>query len=394
MVARVNTVAFQGVDVRPVDVQVQISSGLPAFTIVGLPDKAVAESKERVRAALHALGMSLPPKRLTVNLAPADVAKEGSHYDLPIALGLLAAMGVIPKEELEQSVVLGELGLDSSIRAVAGILPAAVHAGTNDNRLICPQSCGGEAAWAGDIDILAPRDLLQLINHIKGSQVMGRPEAKISDSSPVTGPDLADVKGQEMAKRALEITAAGGHNLLMIGPPGSGKSMLASCLPGILPPLTPREALEVSMVHSLAGSLPDGGLITKRPFRDPHHSASLPALIGGGHKVKPGEVSLAHNGVLFLDELPELWNVLKGEMSFVGPRPVTRVEMKKYGFYRTAYLSMRPGITGLWQVSGRNDVSYDERVRMDVQYLSDASLANDLKLILGTGMAVLGSTGR
>lgn len=305
MVARVNTVAFQGVDVQPVDVQVQIANGLPAFTIVGLPDKAVAESKERVRSALHALGLSLPPKRLTVNLAPADVAKEGSHYDLPIALGLLAAMGVIPKEELDGYLVLGELSLDASIRAVAGILPAAVHANANDNSLICPQECGGEAAWAGDVDILAPRDLLQLIDHIKGTQVLGRPEANLNAAAIINGPDLADVKGQETAKRALEIAAAGGHNLLMVGPPGSGKSMLASCLPGILPPLSPREALEVSMVHSLAGTLPDGGLLKRRPFRDPHHSASQPALVGGGHRVKPGEISLAHNGVLFLDELPE-----------------------------------------------------------------------------------------
>ena len=305
MVARVNTVAFQGIDVQPVDVQVQISNGLPAFTIVGLPDKAVAESKERVRAALHALGIALPPKRLTVNMAPADLAKEGSHFDLPIALGLLAAMDVIPKEELAEFVVLGELSLDASIRAVTGILPAAMHASANDNRLICPDACGGEAAWAGDVDILAPRDLLQLINHIKGTQVMGRPEARLQGEEMRTLPDLADVKGQESAKRALEIAAAGGHNLLMIGPPGSGKSMLASCLPGILPPLSPREALEVSMIHSLAGALPDGGLLQQRPFRDPHHSASLPALIGGGQRVKPGEISLAHNGVLFLDELPE-----------------------------------------------------------------------------------------
>lgn len=307
MVARVNTVAFQGINVQPVDVQVQISNGLPAFTIVGLPDKAVAESKERVRSALHALGLSLPAKRLTVNLAPADVAKEGSHYDLPIALGLLAAMDVIPKDELERSIVLGELALDASIRAVAGILPAAIHANANDNRLVCPQSCGGEAAWAGDIDILAPRDLLQLINHFKGTQVMGRPEARLAPlhKAVKSGPDLADVKGQETAKRALEITAAGGHNLLMIGPPGSGKSMLASCLPSILPPLSPREALDVSMIHSLSGTLPEGGLLQERPFRDPHHSASLPAIIGGGHRVKPGEISLAHNGVLFLDELPE-----------------------------------------------------------------------------------------
>lgn len=306
MVATINTIAFQGVDVRPVDVQVQISSGLPAFNIVGLPDKAVAESKERVRAALHALGIALPPKRLTVNLAPADVNKEGSHYDLPIALGLLAAMDVLPKEEMTQYVVLGELALDAGIRAVAGVLPAAIHAAKNDHSLICPDSCGGEAAWAGeDLPIIAPKNLLQLINHIKGTQMLGRPEGKVIDDIVMRRADLADVKGQETAKRALEIAAAGGHNMLMVGPPGSGKSMLASCLPSILPPLTPREALEVSMIHSLSGTLGEGGLMKTRPYRDPHHSASLPALIGGGHKVKPGEISLAHQGILFLDELPE-----------------------------------------------------------------------------------------
>jgi len=305
MVARINTVAFHGVDVQPIDVQVQISAGMPAFTIVGLPDKAVAESKERVRAALHALGIALPPKRLTVNLAPADVAKEGSHFDLPIALGLLAAMGVIPAEELRDTIVLGELALDAGIRAVAGVLPAALHAAGNDNRLICPQACGGEAAWVNNVDIIAPADVLQLINHIKGTQILARPSPQVQQGAHKHATDLADVRGQETAKRALEIAAAGGHNLLMLGPPGSGKSMLASCLPGILPPLSAQEALEVSMIHSLAGSLPDGGLVRQRPFRDPHHSASQPALIGGGTKAKPGEISLAHHGVLFLDELPE-----------------------------------------------------------------------------------------
>lgn len=305
MVAKISTVAFQGIDVRPIDVEVQIANGLPSFAIVGLPDKAVAESKERVRAAMHALGLSLPPKRLTVNLAPADLSKEGSHFDLPIALGLMAAMDVLSKEELSNYVVLGELGLDASIRSVTGVLPAAIHASGQDMDLICPHDCGPEAAWAGELQILAAQNLLQILNHFKGTQLLQQPKADLSAKIDHIGPDIADVKGQENAKRALEIAAAGGHNLLMIGPPGSGKSMLSSCLPSILPPLDPAEALEVSMIHSLAGTLPKGGLIKTRPYRDPHHSASLPALVGGGHKVKPGEISLAHRGVLFLDELPE-----------------------------------------------------------------------------------------
>ncbi len=304
MVARVNTVAFQGIDVIDVDVQVQISAGLPAFSVVGLADKAVAESRERVRGALNALGLALPPKRITVNLAPADLAKEGSHFDLPIALGLLTAMEVLPAEEMMNFIAMGELALDGRITAVAGALPTAIHADAREMGLICPEAGGGEAAWVKGLEVLAPGALLNLINHFKGTQMLAQPQPRAEAEGP-GAPDFADIKGQESAKRALEIAAAGGHNLLMSGPPGAGKSMLAARVPGILPPLSPAEALEVSMIHSLAGTLADGRILRRRPFRDPHHSASLPALIGGGARAKPGEVSLAHLGVLFLDELPE-----------------------------------------------------------------------------------------
>jgi len=307
MLARVKTVAFQGTEVQNIDVQVAVTPGTMMVNIVGLPDKAVKESQERVRAALQAIGLGLPAKRITVNLSPADVLKEGSHFDLPIALGILAGMGILPPEEIADYVVLGELALDGGITRVAGVLPAAIHAAANNNSLICPGETGAEAAWAStELNILAPMNLLALINHFKGTQVLLPPSAKMPDGTfTKPGLDLADVRGQEIPRRVLEIAAAGGHNLLMLGPPGSGKSMLAARLSGILPPLSSREALDVSLIHSLAGSLPEGGLVTARPFRDPHHSASLPAMVGGGIRAKPGEISLAHHGVLFLDELPE-----------------------------------------------------------------------------------------
>lgn len=305
MVAHIHTAAFNGVEVLPVDVQVHLARGaIPGFFVVGLPNKAVSESKERVRAALAAIGMAIPPVRVTVNLAPADVVKEGSHYDLPIALAVLVALGKVDASAAAQWLVLGELGLDGTLAPVAGVLPAAIHALGRNLGIVCPAANGGEAAWAGPVNAIAPRDLLELINHLNDDATLTPPKPAPLAAAKA-GPDLRDVKGQETVKRALEVAAAGGHNLLMSGPPGSGKSMLAARLPGLLPPLTPAEALAVSMIHSVAGNLEGGQILRHPPFRDPHHSASVPALVGGGAGAKPGEVSLAHYGVLFLDELPE-----------------------------------------------------------------------------------------
>ena len=310
MVARVVTLAFEGVEAQRVDVEVQLVSGNVNFIVVGLGDKAVGESRERVRAAFAGLGLALPAKRLVVNLAPADLPKEGSHYDLPIALGLMAAIGAIPSDALEGYVALGELGLDGRLAPTAGVLPAAIAALSRDMGIICAEPSGPEAAWAGDdLEIIAPENLLALVNHLGGFQLCTRPVPR-RQSDPAGLPDLSEVRGQEVARRALEVAAAGGHNLLMVGPPGAGKSMLAARLPSILPPLNARELLDVSMIQSIAGELANGALSDRRPFRAPHHSASMAALVGGGLRVRPGEASLAHNGVLFLDELPEFQPVV------------------------------------------------------------------------------------
>jgi len=307
-VSHVSTVAFVGIEAREVDVQVHMAdaSGENAgrMSIVGLPDKAVAESRERVRAALHAIGLALPFKRITVNLSPADLPKEGSHYDVPIALGLLAAMSVLPSMEMAGCLAMGELSLDGAIVPVAGVLPAAIKALEVGRTFICPEAAGPEAAWADGLQIVAAPTLVALVNHLKGVQVLAQPRARMADETGSV-PDLRDVKGQEMAKRALEVAAAGGHNLLMIGPPGAGKSMLAARLPGLLPDLAPAEALEVSMIQSVAGLLRDGRLVTRPPFREPNAENCMAALVGGGPRGRPGEISLAHGGVLFLDELPE-----------------------------------------------------------------------------------------
>lgn len=304
MVAIAYSVAFEGIEARLVEVQCAVAAGLPGFSIVGLPDKAVSEAKERVRAAFGALAIALPNKRLTVNLSPADLPKEGSHFDLPIALAVLAALDIVPREELARCVALGELALDGRLVAVAGALPAAVAAADDDRALICPRACGAEAAWIEQVPVLAADTLRAVVDHLtdRAPIAPARPGQVVDGPQP---PCLSDVRGQERAKRALEIAAAGRHHLLMVGPPGAGKSMLSARLPGLMPPLTAREALETSMVHSVAGLLKNGQISRRAPFQSPHHTASSPAIVGGGLKAKPGEISLAHNGVLFLDELPE-----------------------------------------------------------------------------------------
>ncbi len=304
MVAHAYTVAFEGIRARPVEVQCALTPGLPGFSIVGLPDKAVSEAKERVRAALAALSIALPAQKVTINLSPADLPKVGSHFDLPIALALLAAIDILPKDEVAGAISLGELSLDGTLLPVIGALPAAIAAADDDRALICPRACGPEAAWVEAARVLAPATLSAVIQHFTGQSPLP-PADPGTIAAPGFAKDLRDVRGQARAKRALEIAAAGRHHMLMIGSPGSGKSMLAARLPSILPPLSPTEALETSMVQSLAGVLQEGGISRTRPFREPHHTASMAAIVGGGRNARPGEVSLAHNGVLFMDELPE-----------------------------------------------------------------------------------------
>ncbi|MEL6800311.1 MAG: YifB family Mg chelatase-like AAA ATPase [Pseudomonadota bacterium] len=305
MVARAYTVAFEGLEARLVEVQCAITPGLPAFSVVGLPNKAVSEARDRVRAALTTLSIALPAKRITINLSPADLPKDGSHFDLPIAVALLSALDILPSDRIEATVALGELSLDGSLIPVIGALPAAMAAAEGDRTLLCPKGCGAEAAWVGATEVIAPATLAAAIAHYAGRTVLPPAEPGGVTSTGSDGRDMRDVKGQERAKRALEIAAAGRHHVMMVGPPGSGKSMLAARMPGILPPLSATEALETSMVHSLSGLLDDGGISSVRPFREPHHTASMAAIVGGGKGAKPGEISLAHHGVLFLDEFPE-----------------------------------------------------------------------------------------
>ena len=304
MLAQTTTVAFQGLEARPVTVQCAVAPGMPHLSLVGLPDKAVSEAKERVRTALGELGIALPSKRLTISLSPADLPKEGAHFDLPIALALLAALEIVPARAVAEALSIGEMALDGTLVPVAGALPAAVTAKAMAAQLLCPDACGPEAAWVDADNVLPAPSLKALIDHMTGAAPL--PAARSARLPAAASPlCLSEVRGQARAKRALEIAAAGRHHLFLVGPPGAGKSMLAQRLPSILPPLSAAESLETSMIHSLAGTLPEGGVLQTRPFQEPHHTASVAAIAGGGKRAGPGQISLAHNGVLFMDEFPE-----------------------------------------------------------------------------------------
>ncbi|MGP4842870.1 YifB family Mg chelatase-like AAA ATPase [Marinobacter sp. 1Y8] len=305
MLAIVHTRARLGVSAPPVTVEVHLSNGLPSLSIVGLPETAVRESKDRVRSALMNAGFEFPTRRITINLAPADLPKEGGRFDLPIALGILAASGQIPAEPLATLECVGELALDGALRQVRGVLPAVMAARRAGRQLLIPEDNAEEASLAAGDDVLATGHLLKVVAHLCGNEKLAPLERCEDAPLPTDYPDLRDVRGQHVPKRALEIAAAGSHNLLLFGPPGTGKSMLASRMPGILPPLTDAAALEVASVRSVAGEAVDPGSWRRPPYRAPHHTASAVALVGGGSSPRPGEISLAHRGVLFMDELPE-----------------------------------------------------------------------------------------
>ena len=309
MLAKIESYGLSGIKGFNVRIEVDINNGLPGYETVGLPDAAVKESKERIRSAVRNGGFQFPPLRITVNLAPADIKKEGAFYDLPISLGVLAATGQLPCERLDDTIFIGELGLDGSVRHVNGILPMLISARDDGaKRIVIPYDNRNEAGFIGGIEIYAVKTLREAAGFITQTVKLEPVQVRAYESAPAAKyyDDLKYVKGQISARRALEIAAAGGHNILFIGPPGGGKTMIAKCLPGILPDMTFEEALETTKIHSVAGCLDSGtGIVAERPFRVPHHTATLIALTGGGPKARPGEISLAHNGVLFLDEMPE-----------------------------------------------------------------------------------------